>query len=180
MLLLNSSLKTGDDFMKKYINDEFNDICFDILNLDEFKKLKNISRHGISRYNHCLRVAYFTYKVTKLLHLNYYEATRAALLHDFFTDEVDSDNSLRKLQKHPLFALENAKKYFDISLLQEDIIVTHMFPITLKLPKYLESWAVDLLDDIAAVYERYFSIRKQLNAASIFIFLVIINYIKIQ
>ena len=164
--------------MGRYNNKEFLNICEDILDLREFNKLKSINHHGITRYNHSLRVAYYTYLITKKLHLNYIEATRAALLHDFFTDEVEDENSLKKLQKHPFCALENAKKYFDISYLEEDIIVTHMFPVTFRPPKYIESWIVDIVDDGAAIYEKAFTTRKELNAATTFLFLVVINFFK--
>ena len=72
--------------MRKYKSTEFNDIIFDILSLEEFDKLKKCAHHGINRHNHSLRVSYYTYKITKFLHLNYKCATRGALLHDFFTD----------------------------------------------------------------------------------------------
>ena len=50
---------------------EFFKITKDILVHNEFDKLKNVSHHGISRHNHSMRVAYYTYLVTKTLHLNY-------------------------------------------------------------------------------------------------------------
>ena len=67
-----------------YTNDEFYSIINDIITNDEFIKTKYIRHHGITRYNHSLGVAYHTFLVTKKLKLNYKEATRAALLHDFF------------------------------------------------------------------------------------------------
>ena len=151
--------------MRKYKNKEFNDIVLDILELDEFNKLKNCTHHGIDRHNHCLRVSYYTYKITKILHLNYKSATRAALLHDFFIDEVKDLNGLKRLQKHPKYALENAKKYFEISKLEEDIIITHMFPITIRPPRYIESFLVDLIDDVASIYERCYYIVRKLKGA---------------
>ena len=164
--------------MKKYTNKEFNDICKDILELDEFDKLKNCDHHGITRHNHSMRVSYYTYKITKKLHLNYKSATRAALLHDFFIDEVRDLNGLQRLQKHPLYALENSKKYFELSKLEEDIIIKHMFPVTFRPPKYLESWIVDLVDDVSAIYERIFTLRKELNAATTFLFIILLNYLR--
>ena len=151
--------------MRKYKNKEFNDIVLDILELDEFNKLKNCTHHGIDRHNHCLRVSYYTYKITKILHLNYKSATRATLLHDFFIDEVKDLNGLKRLQKHPKYALENTKKYFEISKLEEDIIITHMFPITIRPPRYIESFLVDLIDDVASIHERCYYIVRKLKGA---------------
>ena len=156
----------------------FYNINKDILEHDEFNKLREINHHGINRYDHSYRVSHYTYTITKALHLNYEEATRAALLHDFFTDEVEEENKLNKLIKHPEYAVENSKKYFDISELQEDIIKSHMFPIGKNVPKYAESWVVDIADDVAAVYEKCFTLRKELTAATTFLFILLINYIK--
>lgn len=166
--------------MNNYQNEEFNKIISPILSIEEFQKLEEISHHGITRLNHSLRVAYFTYKITKFLHLNSKEATEAALLHDFFLDEVENENSILRLRKHPKYAVLNAKKYFELSDLQEDIIKCHMFPITFTPPKYLESWIVDCIDDIASIYERSYSTKNQLSAATTFIFLVIINFLRVR
>jgi len=166
--------------MNDYQNEEFNKISNPILSIEEFQKLEGISHHGITRLNHSLRVAYFTYRITKFLHLNYKEATEAALLHDFFLDEVEEENSLFKLRRHPQYAVLNAKKYFELSDMQEDIIKCHMFPITFTPPKYIESWIVDFIDDIASIYERSYSTKNQLSAATTFLFLVMINFLKIR
>ena len=160
------------------IRDNFYDIVDQYIMHDEFKKLKNINHHGITRYDHSLRVAYYTYIVTRFLHLHYKEATKAAVLHDFFTDEVEEERSLFKLRRHPKYAVDNALKYFELNELEKDIISTHMFPVTFTPPKYLESWIVDIIDDICAVYEKVHCVRRELRAAFTFLFIVFINYIK--
>ena len=157
---------------------EFNNIISNVVNNDVFMRLQNINHHGITRYNHSMRVAYYTYRITKTLKLNFEEATEAALLHDFFINEVDCENKLFKLRRHPRYALENASKYFDLTELEKDIILTHMFPITFTPPKYLESWIVDIVDDVSAIYEKIYCIRKELNAAFMFLFILLINYLK--
>lgn len=164
----------------KYNNQEFLEIITPIIENCHFKELNKCIHHGITRYDHCLRVAYYTYKATKFMRLNYKEATIAAVLHDFFTDEVKDKNTYMKLIKHPEFAIMNAKKYFYLTDMQEDIIRTHMFPITFRPPKYLESWIADIADDIAAVYERGFTLKKELKAANTFLFLLVINYFNIR
>lgn len=159
------------------MKDEFLGIIEPYIN-DEFKELKNINHHGITRYDHSVRVAYYTYLITKILHMNYEEATIAALLHDFFTDEVEDELSIFKLRRHPKCALNNAHKYFELTDLQIDIISTHMFPITFTPPKYLESWLVDIIDDVSAIYEKLYSVRRELSAATTFLFIVLMSYIK--
>lgn len=156
-----------------YLNKEFNYIITDIINNEEFQKLKKITHHGITRFNHSLRVSYYTFLISKRLKLNYVEATRAALLHDFFIDETSEMKIKKALKEHPKFALENSKKYFDISRMQEDIILKHMYPITTKMPKYKESWLVDIVDDIASLYEKTYSVNKEVKTAINFIFIML-------
>ena len=164
--------------MKKYTNNNFYNIINEVIKLEEFKKLKNINHHGISRYNHSIRVAYYTYIITKKLHLNYIEATKGAILHDFFTDDVEEYREIFKLRRHPNCALENASLIFKLTDIEKDIISKHMFPITFRPPKYLESWIVDIVDDISAIYEKSYVIKKELKASITFIFLIVINFIK--
>lgn len=157
---------------------EFSRIIEPILDNKEFLKTKDKKHHGITRFDHLMRVSYYSYLITRFLRLNYKETTRAALLHDFYIDEVEGYNKIKALQKHPMFAIENAKKYYDLTDREEDIIKTHMFPVTFVPPKYLESWIVDLVDDVAGIYEQYKSSCKQLKAAVNLIFILIINIIQ--
>lgn len=166
--------------MKKYKDGEFHRIVKPLLEGSSFEKTKTIAHHGITRYEHSMRVAYFSYKITKILKLDYKETAEAALLHDFFLDEVKDKNQVVKLRQHPKYALENAKKYFELSEKQEDIIKTHMFPITFTPPKYLESWIVDLVDDVASIYERATTIKKEVKTFTTFLFALLINYIKMH
>ena len=154
---------------------DFYDIINDIYKHDEFMKLNDCRHHGITRYDHCLRVSYYTYLITKALHLNYKEATRAALLHDFFTDEVLTFNVVHKITKHPDIAVKNASKHFELSELQKDIIRTHMWPCTFMPPKYLESWIVDMIGDISAIFERGYVTKNSLQTVGSFVFMFIIS-----
>lgn len=153
-------------------NKEFFNIVRDILNNKEFQKLKNIKHHDTDRYDHSLRVSYYSYLITKVLRLNYKKTARAALLHDFFLEENDKEKVSKRLDtliKHPKFALETASKYYNLSDLEKDIIVSHMYPVTLNPPKYIESWIVDLVDDIAFVYEKYSSVAYKFVTISNFL-----------
>lgn len=140
--------------MKIYQDNEFNKIICEVSNNKEFQKLKKVKHHGINRYEHSVRVAYYTYKITKILHLDYKESTIAALLHDFFQEEVSDKNFVVRLRKHPGIAVKNATQYFKLNEKQIDIIKTHMFPITFTPPKYMEGWIVDFVDDASAIFEQ--------------------------
>ena len=166
--------------MNRYKNSEFHKIVKPLLDNCPFEETKKNKHHGITRYEHSMRVAYFSYIVTKFLRLDYKETTEAALLHDFFTDEVKDKNGIARLRQHPTCAVKNAKKYFELSDKQEDIIKTHMFPVTFTPPKYLESWIVDLVDDIASIYERGKTMKQEIKTAFSFALVFLINYIKMH
>ena len=97
------------------------------------------------------------------------------MLHDFFTTEVQHDNAIFKLRRHPNHAVENSQKYFDLSDKQVDIIKTHMFPVTFTPPKYLESWIVDIVDDVVSIYERAFWLKKEIKAVATFLLVLLIK-----
>lgn len=163
---------------RQYDNEEFQSIIKPILDNQEFLKTKHRTHHGMSRFEHLQRVSYYSYLITKKLRLHYKETTRAALLHDFFLDETNDDSLVEALQNHPNYALENAKKYYNLTDREEDIIKTHMFPVTFKPPRYLESWIVDIVDDIAGMYEKYRSSCNEFKAALTFLVIFCINIIQ--
>lgn len=135
--------------------EEFNSIIEDITNNNKFNKLNKELHHGITRYEHSMRVARWTYKICNLLKMkNKEDVTRAALLHDFYiNDDLVSDNGASKLGEHPNVALENSKKYFELTDIQADIIKTHMFPCNFDVPAYKESWLVSGIDKAVSTYE---------------------------
>ena len=134
--------------------EEFNSIIKDITKNKKFNKLNKQLHHGISRYEHSIRVARWTYKISNLLRLKSKEdTTRAALLHDFYVDEDLTGNSVSRLGAHPNAALENSLKYFELTNVQQDIIKSHMFPCTMVVPKYKESWLVTGVDKVVSTYE---------------------------
>lgn len=163
-----------DNLDKKYLKE----VDY-ILSNEEFLKTKDLMHHGQNRYDHSLRVSYFSYKVSKLLGLNYKSAARGGLLHDFFLETSDNPKGKSKLLKtHPKIALEKANSIFELSNLEKDIIETHMFPVTLKVPKYAESWIVDIVDDVVSIYERCHNLSKEFVAASNLIAILLIGYFK--
>lgn len=146
--------------MEKFTKDiEFINIVSDIMEDEKFNRIKECRHHGITRYEHSLRVAYYSYLITKKLKLNYIETARGGLLHDFFiTDDLNEKELKFKMSMlvHPYKSLKNASNHFELTSLEEDIIINHMFPtLPHKIPKYLESWIVSLVDKAVATYEFY-------------------------
>ena len=57
--------------MNRYNNSEFHSIVKPILDNCPFSETKKMKHHGITRYEHSMRVAYFSYIITKFLKLDY-------------------------------------------------------------------------------------------------------------
>ena len=153
--------------MKNYINNkEYMNLVNDIINNAEFKKLKGYKHHGDNRKDHSIRVSYYSFLLSKRLHLNSSSVAKAGLLHDFFfinNQELDFVTRTKVLFNHPKIALDNSNKYFSLTKMEKNIIRSHMFPIGLTLPKYKESILVNLIDDYFSVYERILSVVKIIN-----------------
>ena len=154
----------------------FDNIAKDIINTNKFNKLKEEKHHGLTRYIHVMRVSKFTYKISKKLKMDYVSATRAALLHDYFTknDFGDKSSSGKELVNHPSVACINALKEFNLNELERNAIESHMFPLSKTLPKYKESWLLTIVDKSVATYEM--TKFKLSNALTIYI-LFIMNMI---
>ena len=155
LFLCNLSSEKSDILNNIFNDREYMFLVKDILDNEKFETLKNNKHHGLTRYDHSLRVSYYSYKITKFLKLNYNETARAGLLHDFF-DNDDLQTREQKLSAfyHPKKALENSEILYKLSDREKNIIISHMFPlIPQKVPKYLESWLVSLVDKIVATYE---------------------------
>ena len=146
--------------MDNFYNDhEYMNLIDDILENDKFLEIKKCRHHGITRFEHSMRVSYYSYCIAKKLRLNYDAAARGGLLHDFFVQE-DLTPKKQKLSMffHPYEALNNSCNTFNISDIERDIIINHMFPtLPHKIPKYLESWLVSIVDKLIATYEFYYS-----------------------
>ncbi len=134
---------------------EFEYIAKDIISSPKFQSLKNEPHHGTTRYNHIMHVAKRTYKISKRMHLDYVSATRGALLHDYFNDYEyhNLKGQIKRSKAHPSYALSNAKKDFIINKKEENIILSHMYPLGNVKPNCKESWIVTNVDKSCAILE---------------------------
>jgi uncharacterized protein len=80
---------------------------------------------------------------------------RGALLHDFFLYDWHIPDKTRRWHgfTHPRIALENAKKYFKLNEKEKDIILNHMWPLTVKFPRSREAFIVCIADKICSIIE---------------------------
>ena len=128
---------------------EFKSIINDIATNPNVLSLKNRVQHkNKSRYYHCLCVSFYSYAICKKLKLDYVSAARGAMLHDFYYYDWRDKN------------VEGQKK-FDLNELEEDIIIKHMWPLTLRFPAHRESYIVTLVDKYCASREMIKMLRKK-------------------
>lgn len=140
----------------RFKRNEFFDIINEIMMNEEVQKLKLFKHHyAYTRFEHSLSVAYYSYLLCKLLHLDYISIARAGLLHDLFF--YDCENKLTRPKKHisnhPKIALKNAEALFSLNDKEKDIILKHMWPLTFTPPKYLESFIITFVDKYCALKE---------------------------
>lgn len=145
---------------------EFYDCVKDIIFHPVVVEMKKYPHHcGTDCYQHCLNVAYYTFVWCKKAGLHGREAARAGLLHDLFLYDWhdharETGNHFHGLT-HPKVALENAEKYFELNPLERDIILKHMWPLTVIPPRYPEALLVTFADKYCGSREiiEYYSNR---------------------
>ena len=159
-----------------YNNKEFMSVAETILTHKEFIKTKSIVHHGNTRFNHSVRVAYFSYKISKVLGCDINSTIRGGMLHDFFLVRDDKNvlTSAKMFLDHPKIAKENAIKYFAINEKEQNIIESHMFPTSAVAPKSKEAWIVTFSDKLSTILEGATRIKAQVGIWMLFI----INFIK--
>jgi len=143
--------------VNKTLRDEFNEIIEPYINHPKFQKLKHEIHHGITRFEHSIRVAWYTFLWAKRKGLDYVAATVTGLCHDFFIEEDCEHLTTLEVNKvHGTIAAKNAQKHFSINELVYDGIANHMYPFTDK-PSSPEGVIVQYVDKIVAAYEFFIS-----------------------
>lgn len=143
---------------KNIAESEYYDLIADLLELEEIQNLKQFQHHIMTtRFQHCLNVSYYQYKLCRLFRLDAEAAARAGLLHDlyFYDTKIYTHQkpAVRHISHHPEIALENAEKLLNLNDKERDMIRNHMFPMTLARPKYAETYLITLVDKYCALIE---------------------------
>ena len=159
-------------------NKEYKKIIKDIIRNKDFKNLYNIEHHGISRMEHSIKISYYSYIIAKKLKMDYVSVARGGLLHDFFLsgDERNIKEKFLDTFTHPKKALNTSRKTFDINKLEEDIIVSHMFPFYISMPKHKESVLVNLVDKVIGFKElvRGFACKLSYKCKFTYVFMLLL------
>ncbi len=177
--------------MKPFIKDlsdndkEFQDIIKDLITNDTVQSMKKYRQHyETSCYEHCYCVAYYCFLICKKYNLDYKSVTRAAMLHDLFLYDWRKKQDGRKgfhAFTHGKQAYQNASKLFDLSEKEKDIIIKHMWPITIAFPKSIEGFILTFVDKYCAisesldVFKSRLLMKKRLRYAYLLLSLIIIK-----
>lgn len=136
----------------------FLEVAKPIIEHEEYQRMRAIPHHHGSVFEHCLDVAYASYKASAALNLDVVSTIRGALLHDFYLFKFKKREgknllaeSYRHSRNHPKIAKTNASLYFELNKKEIDIITNHMFPV--GLPRSMEGWITTFMDKTLAIKE---------------------------
>lgn len=123
-----------------------------------FDETKNFIQHGnTSVYTHVISVAKKSIEIAEKYNLDVDmdSMIRGALLHDYFLYDWHDGKRERWIHgfTHPMKAYKNDKSEINLNRLERDIIIKHMFPLTIIPPMYLESWIVTFADKYVSAVE---------------------------
>lgn len=168
---------------EKYL--KFYNIIKDMDTNPVVQEMKKYRQHcECSCYNHCLQVSYYSYRICKLLHLDYVSMARAAFVHDLFLYDWRTKQPNRSglhAFTHPKASYERASRLFNLNKKEKDIILKHMWPLTVVPPRYLESYIITIVDKYSAIKESYAYMtkkiysKKMLRYASLFLLVFLIH-----
>lgn len=145
--------------MKRSEEREFFGILEEVISNEKVQDMKNYIHHSdISTFDHCLRIAYFSFYFAKRLPFEFdlRSLVRGAMLHDLYLYDWHKPESWHKWHgfKHPMTALSNARKCFKLNKKEADIIHSHMWPLTIKdIPGCREAALVCLVDKCCSLGE---------------------------
>lgn len=139
-------------------NEEFQEIIQELITNDTVQEMNNFRQHfNTTCFEHCYFVAYHCYIICKKCKLDYKSVTRAAMLHDLFLYDWRVKDGRKNIHAftHGKIACENACKLFELSDKEKDMIIKHMWPVTLKVPKSIEGFILTIVDKYSAINEMF-------------------------
>ncbi len=138
---------------------EFQEIIKPLIANETVQQMKNFKQHyETTCFEHCYMASYYCYLICKKYNLDYKSATRAAMLHDLFLyDWRKKQFDIKGLHAftHGKTACKNACKIFNLNNKEKDIIIKHMWPVTLALPKSPEAFILTFVDKYCALSESF-------------------------
>ena len=116
----------------------FLDCVGDLLSAPEVQSMKRLPHHpGVNCYEHSVFVAYMAFRLARRYSLDYKAAARCGLLHDLYLYDP------RDRSAHP----------GGLSAKERNIIVSHMWPLAIRMPHSREAAVVNVADKFCATAE---------------------------
>lgn len=137
-----------------------------IIDTPQAQSMKTFIQHGhITTYTHVLNVVCMSCKVDEKLHAHSDKQSLiiGAFLHDYYLYDWHDPTSNDGLHgfRHPVRALQKAQEQFVLNPKEKNIIVSHMWPLTItRIPKCREAAIVCLSDKLCALYETILKDKK--------------------
>lgn len=129
------------------------------------KELCKYLQHGNTTImRHCRNVAFLSFTFAKFLErkfnikFDYETLIIGAYLHDLFMYDWHEKSNTHRLHgfSHPKTASKNARELCHISLKEQSIIESHMWPLTItKVPRSREAILVCIFDKYSAIIETF-------------------------
>lgn len=124
------------------------------------RSMEQYIQHGdTSCLRHCINVSYLSWLYCKERGWHAGEAARGGLLHDLFL--YDWHRHARETGNyfhgytHPRCALENAGRLFPLTDRERDIILHHMWPLTVTPPHSREAYVIVMFDKYCSLMETF-------------------------
>ena len=118
----------------------------------QVQRMREFIQHGdVTTYQHCKNVVRVSFWLNRRLHLHADETSLAvgAFLHDFYLYDWHKRSTFHGLRRlfemhgfsHPGYACVNAQRVFHITKKEQDIIASHMWPLTFRhVPTSIAPW----------------------------------------
>ena len=137
---------------------EYLDCVEDILEHPVFRSMDQYIQHGETTCkDHCIQVSYRAYQTCRKHGWDWRASARGGLLHDLFLYDWHVPAKVRGHYlhgfTHPRTAAENAEKYFSVSEKEKQVILRHMWPLTLVPPATMAGMAVMWEDKVWGLLE---------------------------
>lgn len=149
MKKINYSTKMVEDFLE---------IAIPVCTEGRVRLMHKFIQHGrTSCLEHCIAVAFYSVLLVEAMGIKYDRKSiiRGALLHDYFLYDWHLPHGRGHGFTHPGIALKNATRDFELTEIEKNIIVRHMFPLVPIPPKSVEGGIVCLIDKWCSVRETF-------------------------
>ena len=134
----------------------------DLLSTKQVSSMKQWKHHfSVTTYDHSLFVSYVSFRLARRLRCDYRMSARMGLLHDLYLyDGRDSSaHPGNQCFDHPVAALNNARMLVKMNEKEENIIISHMWPLSKIRRRSKEALIVNIADKCCATVEVLFLSR---------------------